>query len=77
VPLAITAFPPGFRRGVVARFDLLGVNIPVGVQFLSDFSNETPSGNQLLKVMLPKEPDAALSDFVENWPGRNYDVRGT
>jgi DnaJ-class molecular chaperone len=29
-----------------------------------------------LKVMLPKEPDAALSDFVKNWPGREYDVRG-
>ena len=29
-----------------------------------------------LKVMLPKEPDAALSDFIQNWPGRNYDVRG-
>jgi DnaJ-class molecular chaperone len=29
-----------------------------------------------LKVMLPKEPDEALSDFVKTWPGRNYDVRG-
>jgi len=29
-----------------------------------------------LKVMLPKEPDEALSDFVNNWPGRTYDVRG-
>jgi len=29
-----------------------------------------------LKVMLPKEPDAALSDFIRNWPGREYDVRG-
>jgi DnaJ-class molecular chaperone len=29
-----------------------------------------------LKVVLPKEPDAALSDFVKNWPGREYDVRG-
>jgi DnaJ-class molecular chaperone len=29
-----------------------------------------------LRVMLPKEPDDALSDFVQNWPGRNYDVRG-
>ena len=28
-----------------------------------------------LKVMLPKEPDEALSDFVKNWPGRDYDVR--
>ncbi|HEX4507316.1 MAG TPA: DnaJ C-terminal domain-containing protein [Alphaproteobacteria bacterium] len=30
-----------------------------------------------LKVMLPKEPDTALSDFIKNWPGREYDVRGT
>jgi DnaJ-class molecular chaperone len=29
-----------------------------------------------LKVMLPKEPDEALSDFIQNWPGREYDVRG-
>jgi len=29
-----------------------------------------------LKVMLPREPDAALSDFIKNWPGRQYDVRG-
>jgi DnaJ-class molecular chaperone len=29
-----------------------------------------------LKVMLPKEPDAALSDFIKSWPGQNYEVRG-
>ena len=29
-----------------------------------------------LKVMLPKEPDEALGDFVKSWPGRIYDVRG-
>jgi DnaJ-class molecular chaperone len=29
-----------------------------------------------LKIMLPKEPDAALSDFIKNWAGREYDVRG-
>ena len=28
-----------------------------------------------LKVVLP-EQDAALKDFVKNWPGRDYDVRG-
>jgi len=28
-----------------------------------------------LKVMLPKEPDQALTDFVKGWPGRDYDVR--
>jgi len=28
-----------------------------------------------LKVMLPKEPDEALSDFIKTWPGREYDVR--
>ena len=37
-----------------------------------------PAGDQYitLKVMLPTEPDAALSDFIKNWPGREYDVRG-
>jgi DnaJ-class molecular chaperone len=29
-----------------------------------------------LKVMLPQEPDAALSDFIKGWSGRNYEVRG-
>jgi DnaJ-class molecular chaperone len=29
-----------------------------------------------LKVVLPKEPDAALKEFVRSWPGRIYDVRG-
>jgi len=28
-----------------------------------------------LKVMLPKEPDAELSDFIKTWSGRNYEVR--
>jgi DnaJ-class molecular chaperone len=28
-----------------------------------------------LKVMLPKEPDAELSDFISGWSGRNYEVR--
>jgi DnaJ-class molecular chaperone len=30
-----------------------------------------------LRVMLPAEPDDALKDFVKDWPGRDYDVRGT
>ncbi|HLG88677.1 MAG TPA: DnaJ C-terminal domain-containing protein [Alphaproteobacteria bacterium] len=29
-----------------------------------------------LKVVLPKEPDAALKEFVKSWSGRDYDVRG-
>ncbi|MDB5396102.1 MAG: molecular chaperone DnaJ [Rhodospirillales bacterium] len=29
-----------------------------------------------LKVMLPAEPDQALKDFIKDWPGRDYDVRG-
>jgi DnaJ-class molecular chaperone len=29
-----------------------------------------------LRIVLPQEPDAALRDFVKNWPGRDYDVRG-
>jgi DnaJ-class molecular chaperone len=28
-----------------------------------------------LKIMLPKEPDQALQDFVKDWAGRDYDVR--
>jgi len=30
-----------------------------------------------LKVMLPKEPDQALNDFVKDWPGKDYDVRAS
>ena len=29
-----------------------------------------------LKVVLPKEPDQALRDFVAGWAGGDYDVRG-
>ena len=29
-----------------------------------------------LKVVLPKEPDQALKDFVESWSDRGYEVRG-
>jgi DnaJ-class molecular chaperone len=29
-----------------------------------------------LKVVLPREPDPALQEFVKNWPGRDHDVRG-
>lgn len=29
-----------------------------------------------LRLVLPKEPDSALKDFVKSWPGRDYDVRG-
>ena len=29
-----------------------------------------------LKVVLPRQPDQALQDFVKNWPGGDYDVRG-
>jgi len=29
-----------------------------------------------LKLVLPKEPDSALKDFVKSWTGRDYDVRG-
>ena len=30
-----------------------------------------------LKVVLPKEADQALQDFIRDWPGRDYDVRGS
>jgi DnaJ-class molecular chaperone len=29
-----------------------------------------------LKLMLPREPDSALKDFLKSWTGREYDVRG-
>jgi DnaJ-class molecular chaperone len=41
-----------------------------------------PKGGQagdqyvVLKVILPKEPDRALEDFIARWPGKDYDVRG-
>lgn len=30
-----------------------------------------------LKLMLPREPDEALRDFIKNWDGRDYDVRSS
>jgi DnaJ-class molecular chaperone len=59
--------PPGSNTGV--RLRLRGRGIPVkggsaGDQYVT------------LKIVLPREPDAALREFAQTWSGRDYDVRG-
>jgi DnaJ-class molecular chaperone len=62
------AVPAGSNTG--ARLRLRGRGIaPKGVQ----------PGDQYvtLTVVLPSEPDQALKEFVKDWPGRYYSVRGS
>ncbi len=60
--------PPGSNTGTKLRLRGRGIapkGATAGDQYIT------------LKVMLPKQPDQALRDFVENWPGRDYEVRGS
>jgi DnaJ-class molecular chaperone len=59
--------PPGSNTGTKLRLRGRGI-APKGGQ----------AGDQYitLKVVLPREPDQALLDFVKNWSGGDYDVRG-
>lgn len=64
-PVSMTV-PPGSNTGSRLRLRGRGIapkNRTAGDQYIT------------LKVMLPKEPDQALKDFIEAWPGRDYDVR--
>ena len=54
VPLVVSAYPPGARRGQLTRFDLLGVNIPDGLAFQTSFPPGDPLGDALLRVEAPK-----------------------
>jgi DnaJ-class molecular chaperone len=60
------SIPAGSNTGAKLRLRGRGIQPKTG-----------PAGDQYitLKVMLPKEPDQALKDFVRDWPGRDYDVR--
>ncbi len=60
--------PPGANSGQSLR--LKGKGVPAG--------KGQPAGDQYvrLSVMLPDEPDEALKDFIEGWPGGDrYDPR--
>jgi hypothetical protein len=71
LPLVISAFPAGARRGTKTPFDVLGVNFPEGLQLLSDFPAETPPGDNLLKIVMPKGMANALSVRVGDGPELN------
>ena len=54
VPLVVSAYPPGARRGQVTSLDLLGVNLPDGHTFQATFPAADPPGDSLLRVEAPK-----------------------
>jgi DnaJ-class molecular chaperone len=64
-PVSMTV-PAGSNTGTRLRLRARGIAPKGGA-----------AGDQyiLLKVVLPKEPDQALRDFVAGWPGRDYSVR--
>jgi DnaJ-class molecular chaperone len=63
-PVSMTV-PAGSNTGTKLRLRGRGIKGAVaGDQYIT------------LKVVLPREQDAALQDFVKTWPGRDYDVRG-
>jgi DnaJ-class molecular chaperone len=63
-PVSMTV-PAGSNTGTKLRLRGRGIKGAVaGDQYIT------------LKVVLPREQDAALQDFVKTWPARDYDVRG-
>ena len=64
-PVSVSV-PAGSNSGTKLRLRGRGIALKGGT-----------AGDQYitLKVMLPKEPDQALKDFIESWPGRSYGVR--
>jgi len=68
-PVTVT-IPPGANSGT--RMRLKGKGVPA--------SKREPAGDQYvtLKIVLPKEPDAELQQFVRAWTDKNpYDPRKT
>jgi DnaJ-class molecular chaperone len=65
-PVSMTV-PAGSNTGARLRLRGRGIAVKGGA-----------AGDQYvtLKLVLPREPDAALRDFVKTWPGRDYSVRG-
>jgi DnaJ-class molecular chaperone len=65
-PVAMS-IPAGSNTGAKLRLRGRGIAIKAGGR-----------GDQYvtLKLMLPREPDQALRDFVKEWSGREYNVRG-
>ncbi len=54
VPLVVSAFPPGGRRGERTRMNLLGVNLPDGLEIRFDPPADAPPGDWPLRVTAPK-----------------------
>lgn len=54
VPLVVSAYPPGARRGGIARFELSGVNLPNGRSLGVDLPDDAPLGDRLLRVEAPR-----------------------
>lgn len=59
--------PKGANTGTVLRLKGRGILAPRGGR----------RGDQYIRlhIVLPETPDKALAEFLENWPGGDYDVR--
>lgn len=68
LPLVVSAYPPGARRGQLTRFDLLGVNIPDGLAYETSFSPRDPPGDALLRVEAPNGVANALTIRLGDGP---------
>ncbi len=54
IPLVVSAYPPGGRRGAASRLDLLGVNLPEGAVFRFEPPADAPPGDTPLRVEAPR-----------------------
>ena len=54
VPLVVSVYPPGARRGGLARFDLLGVNLPEGRALRVEFPEDAALGDRPLRIEAPR-----------------------
>ncbi len=68
IPLVISAYPPGARRGSETQFDFIGVNLPEGLSFRSTFPVDHALGDALLKVDAPRGIANALTIRVSDTP---------
>ncbi len=68
VPLLVSAFPPGGRWGGGTRIDLLGVNLPDGLEYWFNPPADTPPGDRPLRVTAPKGEANALNVRVGDGP---------
>jgi len=86
VPVTLTEAVEGARITVPTIDGPVSMTVPVGANTgtrlrlrgrgLTAKNGDRGDQYVTLKVMLPREPDQALRDFMKAWGGRDYEVRG-